>query len=79
LAVALTVCTGSACSKPAPVLVTPQLELPARPAMLPVNWTHDPNRHCITDEGARNLIINKGRSDTHIEILEGMVKAGGAK
>ena len=71
----------SACSRPAPLLVTPRLELPGRPLMLPVNWIHDEKNglHILTDADARNLIINIGRKDTHIELLESMIKIIGGQ
>jgi len=78
----LTICLSvSACTRPAPILVTPGLELPARPPMLPVNWIHDGDNglHILTDADARNLLINIGRKDTHIEVLESMIKAMGGR
>jgi hypothetical protein len=57
--------------------------------MLPVNWIDleagevvmpAENLHALTDGYMRNLIINIGRKDTHIEILEGVIRAiGGAQ
>jgi len=67
---------SSACSsKPAPVLVTPQVELPARPAMLPVQWRHIEGVHCLTDEEAKKLLIDTSRLWAHIEVLEGVIEA----
>jgi hypothetical protein len=44
--------------------------------MLPVDWTHGESRHCLSDAGARNLLINIERLNAHIEILEGCIRAG---
>ena len=69
----------SACVK-MPVVVTPDLPLPPRPEMLPVEWTHtDDGRHWIDDEGARALQINVLKLRTHIVILEEFIKAAGGK
>jgi len=43
--------------------------------MLPVRWTHSAGQHCVSDEDARNLLINIESKDTHIEILEGYIDA----
>ena len=67
---ALIIClSGSGCASP-PVLITPQVELPARPELLDVSWTHGENLHCLTDAEAKNLLINMGRMQNHIETLE---------
>jgi hypothetical protein len=50
--------------------------------MLPVNWIDDDKAelHCLTDDCMKNLIINNRRQNTHIEILEGHIRAiGGAR
>ena len=65
----------SGCAAPAPQLVRPDIEIPPRPAMLPVRWTHNGTAHCLNDEDARALLINVGRKDAHIEILEGCLRA----
>jgi hypothetical protein len=59
--------------------VTPQLELPARPAMLPVKWLHEDNNrlHILTNDEARKLLVNISRLWAHIEILEGIITAVG--
>jgi hypothetical protein len=51
------------------------MEIPERPAMLPVLWRHDGEMHCLTDDGARNLLINVSRKDAHIAVLEGYLRA----
>lgn len=74
---ALTICfAGSCASTPAPMLVRPGIEIPARPAMLPVTWRHNGTEHCLTDSQARNLAINIERLWSHIGILEGCIRAG---
>lgn len=80
LLLSLIICLTSSCaSTPAPVLVTPRIELPAKPAMLPVAWTHREGQHCLTDGEARKLLINIARKDAHIEILEGVIQAIGGR
>lgn len=82
LSLCATICISGCAAKPAPILVTPKLEIPARPQMLPVNWIDDDKAelHCLTDDCMKNLIINNRRQNTHIEILEGHIRAiGGAR
>ena len=79
LLLSLTLCTSASCSRPAPLVVTPGLELPERPELLPVTWQHKNGLHCLTDAEARKLLINDGRLKTHIEILEGAIQAVGRK
>lgn len=76
LLLSLTVALSS-CATPAPVLVAPKLDIPARPDMLPVTWRHEDGLHCLTTEEARKLLINLDRKDTHIDILEGVIRAIG--
>jgi hypothetical protein len=45
--------------------------------MLPVTWRHEDGLHCLTTEEARKLLINLDRKDTHIDILEGVIRAIG--
>ena len=72
--------SSSSCAPPVPIVVTPEVELPARPAMLPVNWTHVDGLHCLaSDDDARALLINLDRKDAHVEILEGVIKAVNGK
>ena len=74
---ALTICfAGSCASAPAPVLVRPGIEVPERPAMLPVVWRHNGTEHCLTDSEARALAINVERLWSHVGILEGCIRAG---
>ena len=68
LLIALTLCLSS-CARFSPV--SSDLDLPARPPMLPVVWIHENGLHSLDDANARNLLINMERKDTHIEILEG--------
>ena len=74
---ALTVCFAGSCgTSRAPVLVRPGIEVPERPAMLPVTWRHNGTRHCLEDSEARALAINVERLWSHIGILEGCLRAG---
>ena len=67
-----------ACSSNRQVLVRPELDMPTRPKMLTVNWTHaDNGLHSLDDENARNLLINLERKDTFIDVLEGYLEAAG--
>ncbi len=78
LLLALTISLSS-CAPAKPILVRPDVDIPERPAMLPVNWQHNGTAHCLTDKDAQALLINIGRKDTHIEILEGCLRAVGGK
>ena len=75
LAISLILCLITSCAPANPVLVVPALEIPARPAMLPVNWQHGEAGHCLDDSQARNLLINTSRLQAHIEVLEGYLQA----
>jgi len=75
LVLSLTACLISSCTPASPVLVRPALEIPDRPAMLPVAWQHDEDIHCLDDGQARNLLINTSRLQAHIEVLEGYLQA----
>ena len=56
---ALTVCFAGSCgASSAPVLVRPGIEVPERPAMLPVVWRHNGTDQCLTDSEARALAID---------------------
>ena len=79
LLIGLTSFLSASCSCPPPKLVTPELALPAHPAMLPVLWRQENGLYCISEEGAKNLQINVSRKDTHIEILEGAIKSVGGE
>lgn len=82
LLIILITCTAGSCApKPAPIVVMPGLELPARPDLLPVVWQHDleAGTHTVTTEEARKLAINDSRLKRHIEILEGYVRARGGQ
>ena len=78
LLLSLTICLSGACSSSEKtILVTPQLELPARPELLTVTWTHnsDNTEHCLTTQEAKRLVINTSRLYNHIEILEAYITA----
>ena len=82
LLLSLTLCLGvsGCCSKPAPLVVTPALELPTRPEMLHVTWMHtEDGLHCLDDSEAKKLLINDGRMKTHIEVLEGYINSSSGK
>lgn len=65
----------SSCTPASPVLVLPTLDIPTRPAMLPVEWQHENGSHCLNDDNAKNLLINIERLQSHIEVLEGYLQA----
>ncbi len=67
------------CTGPPPVLVRPGLDPPARPALVPVQWHHADGRHCLDDAAAKALLINIGRLQAHIDVLEGYIQACGDK
>ena len=75
LIISLTICLSSCAIAPAPVLVKPQLEIPARPQLLAVTWTHANGQHCLTDQQAKHLLINIERLNSHIAVLEAYIKA----
>lgn len=75
LVLSLTACLITSCAPATPVLVLPALEVPARPAMLPVLWQHESKAHCLNDDNARNLLINIERLNSHIAVLEAYIKA----
>ena len=79
LLILITSTVGSCAPRPAPIVVTPTLELPARPELLPVVWQHDleAGTHTVMTEEARKLSINDSRLKRHIEILEGYARARG--
>ena len=78
LIILITSIAGSCAPRPAPTVVTPALELPPRPELLPVVWQHDreAGTHTVTTEEARKQNINDSRLKRHIEILEGYIRAG---
>jgi hypothetical protein len=65
----------TSCSPATTKLARPEVEIPVRPNMLPVQWQHDGTMHCLTDDEARKLLINISRKDAHIEVLEGYLRA----
>jgi hypothetical protein len=72
--------TSSGCGgKPAPVLVRPKFDIPARPDRLPVQWTLNDGRYCTNAEGARNTAKNEDNATAHMDILEGYLRAGEGK
>jgi hypothetical protein len=71
---ALTICLSSCGGTPK--LVTVNLDVPARPTMQPVNWTHSNNAHCVDDVNAKSLQRNVSRLNAHIEVLEVYIKKG---
>ena len=64
---------------PIPALTTPKNDIdwppPERPEMKPVTWTHEPGRHCLSDQEAKVLQVNVTRLWTHIENCERQIEA----
>jgi hypothetical protein len=67
--------SGIGCAPVQPLLVRPAYDIPARPAMLPVEWRHADGQHCLDDSQAQNLLINTSRLQAHIEVLEAYLEA----
>lgn len=70
-------CLAGCASDTKTILVKPDLVLPERPHMLPVEWIHDSdsNSHCLTNDMAQNLLVNTSRLQAHIEVLEAYITA----
>jgi len=67
---------GVSCA-PKTIVVTPDLKVPERPVYMGgIVWTYEEGRQCLSDDGARNLLINIIRMQAHIEVLEAYIQAG---
>jgi hypothetical protein len=55
------------------VFVSPQVEIPARPDMLPVMWQHNGDLHCLDTDNAKKLLNDFDRLNGHISVLEGIL------
>ena len=72
--------TGSSCAgKTAPTLVRPKFDIPERPERLPVEWVRVDGLYCTTVDGARNVAKNEDAAASHMDILEGYVRAVGGR